>query len=69
MGPFKTKNCKFLTFPIAICKAVFPVVYFHIQHEIGVMLSEVKVKSIISSSLMNKHVPLNSFGTCNKWIR
>ena len=69
MGPFKTKNCKFLTFPIAICKAVFPKVYFHIQQEIGVMFTEVKVKSLISSLLINKHVRLNSFGTYNKWIR
>ena len=49
MGPFKTKNCKFLTFPIAtFCKAVFPKVYFHIQQELRVMFTEGKVKSLIS---------------------
>ena len=33
------------------------------------MFTEVKVKSLISSSLMNKHIRLNSFGTYNNWIR
>ena len=52
LGPFKTKNSKFLTFPIAIlCKAVSPKVYFHIQQEIGVMFTEGKVEPLISSSL------------------
>ena len=44
MGPFKTKNCKLLTFPLAIfCKAVFPKVYFHIQHELRMMYTKEKL--------------------------
>ena len=40
---------------------VFPKVYLHIQQNIGVMFTERKVKSAITSLLVNKHVPLNSF--------
>ena len=42
---------------------------FHIQQEIWLVFNEGKVKSLISSSLMKKHIRLNSFRTYNWWIR
>ena len=49
MGPMKTKNCEFLTFPrVIFSKAVFPNVNFHIQQEIGEMFTDGKVKSLIT---------------------
>ena len=73
MGAFKTKNCKFLTFPIAIfhkaeerditgaciSKSILP------HSTENVMFIKGKVKSLVSSLLVNKLVRWNLFGNYN----